>query len=82
MILKKTLTWENLDNYLRTWSPLVAFKDAHPDDAKNPQGDIVQRFVKRLQKGVAEDLGADYKPSDEVELEFPVALLLLKKRAT
>lgn len=78
MILKKTLSWDGVEGYLRTFSPLVAFKEAHPEDEDSPKGDVVSRFVKRLQEGVRKDVGGS-DAGNEVELEWPMVLLLLSK---
>lgn len=77
VILRKTLTWKGVDNYLRTWSPLVAYWDAHPEDKMNKDGDIVKRFARQLKDGVSEELGAPAR--DEVELEWPMALVMIRK---
>lgn len=77
VVLRKTLTWEGVENYLRTWSPLVAYWDAHSDDKANKEGDIVKRMVKKLRDGVSEELGEPAK--DEVELEWPMALIMIRK---
>ncbi len=71
-----TLDWNGFESYLRTWSSLLKFHDAHPEDKKHPEGDIVQRFVKRLREGVQEDLRAESK---QVDIEFPLALMLARK---
>lgn len=77
VILRKTLSWEGFENYLRTWSPLVAYWAAHPNDKADGNGDIVRRFVRKLQEAVSEELGGIEK--DEIELEFPVALIMIRK---
>jgi hypothetical protein len=76
--MRKTLNWDSLEFYLRTWSSLLSFHTAHPEDKKNPEGDMVQRLVKRLKEGVREDIGAE---STQVEIVFPLALLLIRKAA-
>lgn len=78
VIMRKMLDWNNLESYLRTWSSLLNFHAAHPEDRKDPEGDIVQRLVKVLKQGVEEDVGAE---STKVEIEFPLALLLIRKAA-
>lgn len=75
IIMRATLDWDDLESYLRTWSSLLRFHNAHPEDKTNPEGDIVRRFVKKLKEGVQEDLGAESK---QVEIDFPLALLLIK----
>ncbi|KAF8305002.1 S-adenosyl-L-methionine-dependent methyltransferase [Clavulina sp. PMI_390] len=77
VILKKTVSWDGLDSYLRTWSPLVAYWEAHADDKANPSGDIVKRFTQKLRDEVEKDLGGN--PGEEVELEWPLALIMIRK---
>jgi trans-aconitate 3-methyltransferase len=76
VILRKIMTWEALENYLRTWSALHTFHAKHPEDRDHADGDIVQRFMRRLKDGVTDEVKS---PSDQVEVEFPLALIMIKK---
>jgi len=76
IVLTMTLDWNGFESYLRTWSSLLRFHHAHPEDKKHLEGDTVQRFVKRLKEGVQEDLRAESK---QVDIEFPLALMLVRK---
>lgn len=58
---------------------MYTFQRAHPEDAQREDGDIVTRFVKRVKDQVREDTGAE--PGDEVQVEWPIALILAKKAA-
>ena len=48
---------------------------ALPGDLKNPEGDISARFVRTLKEEAAKE-GAS---GEEVEIEWPLALLLVKR---
>ena len=76
VILRKVMTWEELESYLRSWSALHTFHAKHPEDRDRVDGDIVQRLIERLKDGVADDLKF---PSEKVEVEWPVALIMIKK---
>ncbi|KAF9513084.1 hypothetical protein BS47DRAFT_1344601 [Hydnum rufescens UP504] len=76
VILRKIMTWRELENYLRTWSALHTFHAKHPEDRDHADGDIVQRFMRRLKEGVTDELKS---PSDQVEVESPLALIMIKK---
>jgi len=75
VILKKTLAWEGMDSYLRTWSSLHSYHEKYPNDkAKQGQGtrgDIVDRFLGSLQEKVA--------GSREISIEWPLTLIMIKR---
>ncbi|KII85655.1 hypothetical protein PLICRDRAFT_115646 [Plicaturopsis crispa FD-325 SS-3] len=75
VILRKKMAWADLLPYLRTWSSLHTYHERHPEDLKNPDGDIAQRLVKSLQNE-AKAAGAT---GDEIEIEWPVALILARR---
>lgn len=88
VILNKEMTWELLDKYCRTWSALANFLAKHPQekdkrisdgDSANEQGDIVQRFLAKL-KGELEKSGG--KVPESLVIEWPMTLLLYRKRST
>ncbi|KAF8326835.1 S-adenosyl-L-methionine-dependent methyltransferase [Cantharellus anzutake] len=76
VILNKRVSWDGLTHYLHTWSALHAYWNEHPEDKGRSDGDIVTRFVGSLRDILKQDLGMI--PA-EVELEWPLALIMLKK---
>ncbi|KIK14497.1 hypothetical protein PISMIDRAFT_80993, partial [Pisolithus microcarpus 441] len=48
ILMRKTTTWSDILAYLRTWSALHAFREMHPEDAKNPEGPVEVRFWNSL----------------------------------
>ncbi|KAF9261651.1 S-adenosyl-L-methionine-dependent methyltransferase [Marasmius fiardii PR-910] len=80
VILRTDTTWNGLLGYLRTFSSLHTFLECHPGDSKHEDGDIAERFWKRLMKGAAEKDGKpEVKGEDTLTVEWPVALVLAKK---
>ncbi|KAI6018030.1 hypothetical protein BKA83DRAFT_4020408, partial [Pisolithus microcarpus] len=53
ILMRKTTTWSDILAYLRTWSALHAFREMHPEDAKNPEGPVEVRFWNGLRRGAA-----------------------------
>ena len=82
VVMAKRMPWDAFEAYLRSFSSLHTFQAEYPDDAKRPDGDIVQRFMKSLKDGMRDadnnQLGSDLD-SGEVEIEWPLALILYKK---
>ncbi|EIW75436.1 S-adenosyl-L-methionine-dependent methyltransferase [Coniophora puteana RWD-64-598 SS2] len=82
VILRKKMTWLEFYGYLQTWSSLHTFREANPSDAKQPEGDIATRFYKALMEGVQRESGdgtKEVKETDEVDIEWPVAMMMVKK---
>lgn len=80
VILQKTVTWDGLLAYLNTFSSLHTYHQKHPEDLENPAGDIAQRFRQRLLDHVKDQSGGvEPSLSDEVEIEWPLALLMVKR---
>jgi len=80
VILKKTLTWEGLEAYLRSFSALHTYHERYPEDAAKKDkgdGDIAQRFVKRLQEGVAQSTGSK---GDSIDIEWPLAIIMARRK--
>jgi hypothetical protein len=69
------MTWDGLLAFLRTQSPLHAYHQKYPEDCDRPEGDIAARFVRQLK----EETGMECKGSDPLDVEWPVALILVKK---
>lgn len=77
--MRKKMSWDAFEAYLRSFSSLHTFKAEYPDDAKRPEGDIVQRFVKSLNDGMRDADNNQSESTGEVEIEWPLALILYKK---
>jgi hypothetical protein len=74
VILRKKMTWIDLQQYLRTWSSLHTYHERYPEDLKRPEGDIAVRLWKSLKNGVgAKD------DHDSVDIEWPLALMLVRR---
>lgn len=71
VIIRKKMAWNNLLGYLNTVSAYHTFLKQYPEDAENPEGDINIRFWNKL-KG-------DAKGEDEVSVDWPVALILVRR---
>jgi hypothetical protein len=71
------MTWNDLQQYFRTWSSLHTYHERYPEDLTHPEGDIAVRFWKSLKDGVDKDKKT--KDNDLVEIEWPLALILVKK---
>ena len=78
VILRKTMTWSDLLAYFRTFSSLHTFHEKHPEDLEDPNGDIAVRFLKSLKELVSREGGA-VEDSDNINVEWPLALILAKK---
>ncbi|KAL5521056.1 hypothetical protein ACEPAG_8978 [Sanghuangporus baumii] len=82
VVLRKKMSWDDFEAYLRSFSSLNNFQAEYPDDAKHPGGDIVQRFIKTLKSGMRDEDDRQSRGdlhSGEVEIEWPLALILAKK---
>lgn len=71
VILKKTWTWDGLQSYLRTYSSLHTYHEAHPEDRTRQGGDIVERMIQSMKEKVPD--------AEKLDVEWPLALLLIKK---
>ncbi|KAF7309836.1 S-adenosyl-L-methionine-dependent methyltransferase [Mycena indigotica] len=78
-IMQKKTTWGvGVHGYLRTFSSLLRYHEAFPDDINHPEGDIAARFLRSLM------IGADIPLTEEglkqeVTIEWPLALVLARK---
>ncbi|KAH7929141.1 S-adenosyl-L-methionine-dependent methyltransferase [Leucogyrophana mollusca] len=82
VILRKKMNWDDLLSYLRTWSSLHTFREAHPEDAQHAEGSVEVRFWNALKEGVEKELGGvKVEGKDEVDIEWPLAMMLVKKAA-
>jgi hypothetical protein len=80
VILKKTVTWSDLLQLLRTSSALRNFHDKHPKDLVRPDGDISERLFFQLVRNVEEREGCKINPEkDQVQVEWPLGLLQARK---
>ena len=74
------MTWNDLLSYLYTFSSFHTHQSRYPADKKNPEGDIAKRFRNRLRAHTAEQDGrGTAKDTDEVDVEWPMALLLARR---
>ncbi|KAI1798269.1 S-adenosyl-L-methionine-dependent methyltransferase [Ganoderma leucocontextum] len=80
VILRKTLTWEELKGYLYSASALHTFNERNPEDVRRPGGDLATRFCMALKEEVARADGKEIpKDEDTVDIEWPLTLLLARK---
>ncbi|KAF9233621.1 S-adenosyl-L-methionine-dependent methyltransferase [Melanogaster broomeanus] len=79
ILMRKVMTWNDLYGYLRTASALHTFLEKNPGDTLRPEGDICMRFWKSLMRGAEEQDGVEVRAEDDVEVEWPLALIMVKK---
>ncbi|PIL27458.1 hypothetical protein GSI_10607 [Ganoderma sinense ZZ0214-1] len=80
VILRKTLTWEELKGYLCSASALHTFNEKNPEDVRRPDGDLATRFCLALKEEVARVDGKELpKDEDTVDIEWPLTLILARK---
>ncbi|KAG8983838.1 hypothetical protein FRB90_005705 [Tulasnella sp. 427] len=76
-IMSKTMPWEGVQAWLRTWSALHNYQRRYPEDkertGKGKDRDIVDRFVEVLK---------DRLGTETVDVQWPVSLVMIKKKAT
>jgi SAM-dependent methyltransferase len=78
VIMRKQMSWANLLSYLHTWSSLHTYHQQYPSDLERPDGDVSKRFWMSLKHRVGSE-GGGMKDEDLVDIEWPVALMLVKK---
>ncbi|KAG2095892.1 S-adenosyl-L-methionine-dependent methyltransferase [Suillus discolor] len=76
VIMRKKMTWDDLLSYLNTWSALHTFRQHNPTDGENPRGDVAVRFWKDLKEGAEREDGRAVEGHDEVDIEWPVAVVM------
>lgn len=79
ILMRKRMTWHDLYGYFRTASALYTFLERHPEDEMRPEGDIGMRFWKSLLSGASAQDGVAVRAEEEVEVEWPLALILVKR---
>lgn len=74
-LMRKTFDRSQLEGYLRTFSALHSYHEAHPDDKakKGKEGDIVDRVVEQIWAGRGEG-------AEEIEAGWPLVLMMIKKK--
>lgn len=85
VIMRKEMTWDLLEKYLRTASSLNTYLEQHPEETElakqkslgQGDGDIAQRFLKRLQQAILENSEATIP--ERIEVEWPLSLLLYRR---
>jgi trans-aconitate 3-methyltransferase len=78
VLLHKQVSWANLLSYLQTWSSLHTYHERNPADLERPDGDISKRFWTSLKERVGSE-GGGVEDEDLVDIEWPLALMLVKK---
>jgi len=78
VLLRKPIPWSSLLAYFHTWSSLHTYHELYPEDLTHPDGNLAVRFWQLLKDGVAKD-GGRVGDDDEVEVEWPMALILVKR---
>lgn len=73
------MTWRDLHGYFRTASAFHSFLEQNPEDKMRAEGDIATRFWKSLLSSASEQAGVTVQPEAEVEVEWPLALILAKR---
>ncbi|EGN94512.1 hypothetical protein SERLA73DRAFT_188454 [Serpula lacrymans var. lacrymans S7.3] len=79
VILRKKMSWDDLLSYLHTWSSLHTFHERNPEDKQRPEGDIALRFWRSLMEHAQKEEGTEVQGKDEVEIEWPLAVMMVKK---
>ncbi|KIP09388.1 hypothetical protein PHLGIDRAFT_116482 [Phlebiopsis gigantea 11061_1 CR5-6] len=79
VILKKTMTWNGLLAYLRTFSSLHTLHEKYPEDLQRSDGDIAVRVWNQLKADVVRNNRSDApRNMDEVDVEWPMAVILAR----
>lgn len=76
VVLEKEMTWELLERYCRTWSSLATYLEQHPDEKERRDGDILQRFLKRMKDEI---VSRGEAVPESLTVEWPMTLLLYRK---
>lgn len=82
-LMRKTFTRHALEGYLRTWSALHAYHEAHPEDAAKrgtEGGDVVDRTVKRIWDERERDGALGGEGEKEIEGAWPLVLMMVKRK--
>lgn len=88
LLIRKSMSWDGLRAYLRTFSSLYTFHENNPTDvaqrtdlAHRPSdgqgGDVAERFWWSLQEEIAKKNGGELV--EEIDVEWPMAMLVFKK---
>ncbi len=72
--MRKRMLWDDFLAWLYTTSALHTFHERFPEDRERSDGDIADRFWKRLRQATLSEPG---NGSEEgIEVEWPLALIL------
>lgn len=78
--MDKTLDWDQLASYLRTWSATHTYLQQHPEEKEQKGGkDVVDRFLVKLREEVTRANGG--KEVQELHLRWPLCFVMIKKKA-
>jgi len=87
VILRKKVTWEGFEAYLHSFSALHTFHERYPDDLKREDGTITQRFLRNLKVEMQKiddtstgSGGISKDEANDLEIEWPMALVLVKRK--
>ncbi|KAG8893954.1 hypothetical protein FRB99_001618 [Tulasnella sp. 403] len=76
VLLRKYITWEALEAYIRTWSAVLRYQTKYPEDkerrGRGEEGDIVDRWFAALKKGAPEC-------KEGVDIEVPLFMMVVKR---
>jgi hypothetical protein len=78
VILRKAMQWSDLLAYFHSWSALHNYHRRFPEDLAHDDGNIAVRFWNELKEGVRQE-GGDVENYDEIDVEWPVAMILVKR---
>ncbi|KZS90140.1 S-adenosyl-L-methionine-dependent methyltransferase [Sistotremastrum niveocremeum HHB9708] len=80
VIMKKRISWKGLDAYCRTMSGYHTYQEQNPLDASRQNigdGDIIQRFIKRLKDGIR---AVGDEPGEYLDIDWPVAIMMARRK--
>ena len=78
-LMTKKFDYSALEGYLRTWSALHSYQEAHPEDETTggQDGDIVDRVLAKIKQGLRQ---AGHH-TDPIEVGWPLILMMIRKKS-
>ncbi|RSH87039.1 hypothetical protein EHS25_003527 [Saitozyma podzolica] len=84
-LMRKTFKMDQLETYFRSFSALHEYHEKHPEDrakkGRGAEGDIVDRLMGKVVQGLEADGPRGDEEQGEVEVGWPLVLMMIKKRA-
>jgi hypothetical protein len=85
-LMRKTFKMDQLETYFRSFSALHEYHEKHPEDRARKgrgakEGDIVDQLMGRVVQGLEKDGPRGGEEQGEVEVGWPLVLMMIKKRA-